>query len=95
MLLTAHTNRRTWLQKLPGDFVTAMKADQMMQQSVPDTDTAINARLSTHLLPTEMLLRVKKEATGDIKKAYEQFVDRRARLIKVRVDRLLKEGEIE
>lgn len=95
MLLTAHTNRRTWLQKLPGDFVTAMKEDEMMQQSVPDTESAVNARLSTHLLPTEMLLRVKKETTKDIRRAYDQFVDRRARLIKARVDRLLKEGEIE
>ena len=94
MLLTAHTNRRTWLQKLPGDFLTAIKEDKLMRQSVPDTESAINARLATHLLPAEMLLSVKKDTTNNIKKAYDQFIDARSKLIKVRVDRLLKEGEI-
>lgn len=95
MLLTAHTNRRTWLQKLPGDFLTSMKEDRMMKQAVPDTEYAINARLATHLLPAEMLFRVKKKSTKDVKKAYDQFVDARAKLIKSRVDRLLKAGEIQ
>lgn len=95
MLLTAHTNRKAWLQKLPGDFLRAMREDKVMQQSVPDTESAINARLATHLLPAEMLLRVKKKATKDVKKAYDQFADARARLIKARVDRLLKAGEIQ
>lgn len=94
MLLTAHTNRRTWLQKLPGDFLAAIKEDQLMRQSVPDTESAINARLATHLLPAEMLLSVKKDTTKNIRRAYDQFVDARSKLIKARVDRLLKEGEI-
>lgn len=95
MLLTAHTNRRTWLQKLPGDFLDAMKEDKLMKQSVPDTESAIKARLATHLLPAEMLLSVKKGTTTNIRKAYDQFVDTRTKLIKRRVERLLSEGEIE
>lgn len=94
MLLTAHTNRRTWLQKLPGDFLAAIKEDHLMKQSVPDTESAINARLATHLIPADMLLIVKKDTTKNIRKAYDHFVEARSKLIKTRVDKLLKEGEI-
>ncbi len=95
MLLTEHTNRRQWLNKLPGDFLVSMQEDAIMKQSVPNPTSEIKTRLATHLVPEEMLLNVTKSANQDIKAAYDQFVTARAKLIEARIARLLDKGEIE
>lgn len=94
MLLTVHTNRRQWLKKLPGDFLTSMQEDAIMRQSVSDPTSEIKNRLATHHVPEDMLLSVTKSTTQDVKRAYEQFVTERAKMIKLRIAKLLAEGEI-
>lgn len=95
MLLTVHTNRRQWLKKLPGDFLDSMKNDAIMRQSVTDPAVAIKSRLATHHVPVDLLMNVKESPTIEIKTIYHRFIDARAEMIQARIDKLLREGEVE
>ena len=94
MLLNSDTNRNKWRDKLPGDFLE--KEIQQAKLGDKTAESAIKRRLETHLLPVESLITLTEEKTKgkNIKKAYNDFLNQRGKMVKERIDKLLRDGEL-
>ena len=51
-------------------------------------------RLNTHLLRTEHISTIKEKSGLDLRKAYEEFLEKRADLVMEHIEKLLDDGEI-
>ena len=93
MLLNSDTNRNKWRDKLPGDFLK----EEIQQAKLGDktAKSEIKKRLETHLLPVESLVTIIEEniKDKDIKKAYKDFLNQRAKMVAERIGKLLTHGE--
>ena len=89
MLLDPPSNKE-WAKKWPGDFLLETIKDS---KYTDDTETEIKKRLQTHLLP-ENLIDIKEDSGRELKRAYETFLNERAKMLDLRIDKLLKDGEI-
>lgn len=91
MLLTPASNRKEWAKKWPGDFLL-----EAMQESqfAGNPGAEVKKRLNTHLVRTEHLSAIKENSGVDLRKAYEEFLEKRADMVIARIEKLLNDGEI-
>ena len=91
MLLDPPTNRE-WSKKWPGDFLLLTIRNAGFEGD--EAEEEVKKRLATHLLPADQLLAVQEGSGTNLALAYASFLNCRAKMVKARIEHLLKKGEL-
>ena len=92
MLLDPSTNKE-WSAKWPGDFLRL--AIQNAGFEGDEAEEEVKKRLATHHLPADQLLAVQEGSRTNLSVAYAAFLNYRAKMVKARIEHLLKKGELD
>lgn len=92
MLLDPPTNKG-WSKKWPGDFL--METIQNSGYRGESAEKEVKKRLKTHLLPEDELIAVRERAGVDLGEAYDRFLNKRSTMVMERIEKLLKDGELD